>query len=413
MNISRAASASLNRLWRLRRWIRRRRRSRQREDAPLIAVAGPGWLRDLIGATHRLGDVTAAGDAVDLVVVGPGGCPPAAASRVVSWRHDCPGAIALDPGPFIEPQCMSPLATNWSAPGAPGDVVALAEAARRLPPPPSPLRRRRQAWGPWLQATRAAHVPYRASQQRTTTDVINEGLEATGGAAVRRRGAELVTVVCVTRRAGNLGAVVSNFRRQVHPVKELIVVTNDLGIDPGAFAAAVKAESDIRVLAGDPGASLGVCLNLALGHTEARRVAKMDDDDFYGPDYLGDLVIAQRFSAAAVTGKHSHYAWMQESSEGYLRFPGREFEFTDWLAGGTLLIDRNQIGDMQFDDVSLGEDAALLAACRRRGLDLFAADRFNYAQVRHGDNTWAVEDQQYLQGALVQPGRSAQSLAQV
>jgi hypothetical protein len=113
-----------------------------------------------------------------------------------------------------------------------------------------------------------------------------------------------------------------------------------------------------------------------------------------------------------VTGKHSHYAWFADRGQGFLRFVGREFEFTDWLAGGTLLVDRGQTGALQFADVSLGEDAALLAACRRRGLDLFAADRFNYAQIRHGDNTWTVDDDRYLRRSLAQPGADPAALCE-
>lgn len=413
MNASQVASAFVNRLWRLKRWTRRRRLSPQRKDAPVVAVAGPEWLRELIGVTHRLGDATAPSSTVDLVIVGPGACSPTTAAPVVSWRNDCAGALALDPGPFIEPERMNPLAPNWSVPDAPSDIVAMAEAARRLPLSPPPLFRRRRALGPWLDATRAAHAPYRASHQRSMEDVVNEGLEVMGAGAVYRRAGELVTVVCVSRRAGNLEAVVANYRRQLYRAKELIVVVNDPTIDSEAFVDTVKGQSDIRVLVGDPGASLGACLNLAFGYSGSRLVTKMDDDDFYGPHYLGDLTIAQRFSHAAVTGKHSHYAWMQTSSSGYLRFPGREFQYTDWLAGGTLLIDRNQLGDVRFADVSLGEDASLLAACRRRGLDLFAADRFNYVQVRHGDNTWVIDEQKYLQGAVAQYGNDVRSLAEV
>lgn len=377
------------------------------------------------------------GPPVDMVLCGPGSTPvlvadpapraitgAAGAGAVATWRNDVDGFPAVDPAPFIEPALMNPLVADHGLLDLPADMATLATDARRLPGPhqrTSPGAKPGNGgdnnvagWTPWLDATRAAHPRYRQAHARATADVVAAAVVAAGGDVRQVRGlaGRHITMVCVTRRLHLLGDVVANFDRQDYPNTDLVVVTNAPGVDRGEVEALVGGRSDIRWVAGDPQATLGACLNVALDLTDATLVAKMDDDDYYGAHYLVDLEVARRFSEAAVTGKHSHYAWFADRGQGFLRFVGREFEFTDWLAGGTLLVDRNQTGALRFADVSLGEDAALLAACRRRGLDLFAADRFNYAQIRHGDNTWTVADDRYLRRSLAQPGADPAGLCE-
>ena len=136
-------------------------------------------------------------------------------------------------------------------------------------------------------------------------------------------------------------------------------------------------------------------------HTDARFVAKFDDDDLYGPQYLTDALRAHRYAGAGVVGKHSYYAHLPESGETILRFPGHEFRYSSTLAGGTLVIDRDRVGDLRFPDRSVGEDRAFVAGCHRRGVATFSADRFNFSQGRGTDNTWTIDRGEFLKKSRV------------
>jgi len=153
------------------------------------------------------------------------------------------------------------------------------------------------------------------------------------------------------------------------------------------------------------GTKLGACLNEVLERSKAPLVAKWDDDDWYGPEYLADLVATQQATAAAVAGKHSYFAYLDGSDETIVRFPRHDFRDCSFLAGGTLLIDRAALGNIRFPDVNLGEDRALLAACVDAGLRVFASDPFSYVQLRGATNTWSIDDRDFARGALhIGPG---------
>ena len=233
----------------------------------------------------------------------------------------------------------------------------------------------------WMGQTSAAHADYRSRFP-----------PASGR----------VAVVCVSQRPGLVDDVVANIGRQVGIVEGrldiiyLATFDEDLGPAKRAFA---KWPFAIVEQPGTP-ISLGSALNLAMAKTDARFVAKFDDDDLYGPNYLADSLRAHHYSGAGVVGKHTYYARFAGSWNSVLRFPGNEFRYTSTLAGGTLVIDRAKVGEQQFDDISLGEDQAFIAACHRRGISTFSADRFNFIQIRSGSNTWRISEHDFLHQTL-------------
>ncbi len=209
-----------------------------------------------------------------------------------------------------------------------------------------------------------------------------------------------VAVVCVSMRPDLLRAAAANMTCQDHRETELIFVANSDGFDLGAVESVLGCGHPARVLQAKRGSSLGAALNLGLSATDARFVAKFDDDDTYGPRYLSDALRAHGYAGAGVVGKHTYYVHFDANDETMLRFPGREFRYSGTLAGGTLVIDRDSVDDQRFDDISLGEDRAFLARCHRRGISTFSADRFNYLLARTGRNTWVADDATFRAQAL-------------
>lgn len=219
--------------------------------------------------------------------------------------------------------------------------------------------------------------------------------------SVHRPASERAAVVCVSMRPHLLDRVAANVERQRVDVDvELVFVgchPDFAGVDlDGRF----RAIGGATVLCPGPGTSLGAALNLALDATGERFVAKFDDDDWYGHGYLSDALRAHGYAGAGVVGKHTYYADIAETGKRYLRFPGHEFSYSGTLAGGTLVVDRERIGDLRFDDISLGEDRAFLAGCHRRGVSTFSADRFGFVQHRGSGNTWTISTDDFLVGSV-------------
>jgi hypothetical protein len=231
----------------------------------------------------------------------------------------------------------------------------------------------------WNAATRSRHDDYRLAHP------IPDGR---------------VAVVCVSMRPHLLDAVVANIERQRDVDLEVVFVANAPNFDMRRVERAF-ARFDRAVIIRPPGrTTLGASLNQAMDMTDARFVAKFDDDDLYGSGFLADSLRAHGYAGAGIVGKHSYYTRIARTGATYLRFPGNELRYSGTLAGGTLVLDRDRIGDQRFDDISLGEDRAFIAQCHRRGFSTFSTDRFNFTQMRTGTNTWALTDASFLEGAV-------------
>lgn len=238
---------------------------------------------------------------------------------------------------------------------------------------------RRSDLAAWNRITSERHHRYRS-----------EHLPAASSAAI----------VTVSMRPWLVDQVVANIARQAEHVRlHAVFVANHEGFDAVDLDRHLAVIPDHTIIEAPSGTSLGAALNLGLRATSERYVAKFDDDDWYGAGYLVDALRAHRYAGAGVVGKHSYYADVADRGR-WLRFPGNEFRYSSTLAGGTLVIDRERIGGLQFEDRSLGEDGAFIKACHQRGVSTFSADRFCFVQYRGDDNTWTISDEQFIERSL-------------
>lgn len=215
-----------------------------------------------------------------------------------------------------------------------------------------------------------------------------------------------ITAVCVSKRPEHLGVMVDALARQrdVDVFVVFVATSSDFDLEAVDGVLANAAIAGHRVIDPPFETTLGAGLNLGLGAAPTRFVAKIDDDDQYGPHYLADALRAHSFAGAAVVGKHSYYADVASTGGRYLRFAGNDFRYSGTLAGGTFVIDRERTGDLEFPNVSIGEDRAFLEACHRRRESTFSADRFNFVQWRGESNTWKISDEEFISGCrLVDP----------
>lgn len=222
---------------------------------------------------------------------------------------------------------------------------------------------------------------------------VSEGFESYRAAFPPAAGR--ASVVCVSERPHLLDAVVDNVRRQQGIDVEFVLVTNHDGFGRLDVERALSVLPSARIVEMPAAASLGRCLNAGFAAASERHVAKFDDDDWYGSHHVADSLRAHGLAAAGVVGKHSYYAELLRSGERLLRFPANEFRYSGTLAGGTLVVDRDRTGSLEFEDRSLGEDRAFIAACHRRGVSTFSADRFGFIQRRGGENTWPIDDDSF------------------
>ncbi|MEE2524057.1 glycosyltransferase family protein [Pseudarthrobacter sp. J47] len=208
-----------------------------------------------------------------------------------------------------------------------------------------------------------------------------------------------VSVLVSTIRPWQLEHVFRTVGSQRDVDVELVLLTHGFTADGNEIRKLQEqfGVSDVKILKAERSESLGACLNQCVEAASGEVLTKMDDDDFYAPDYLSDQLYALHFSGADVVGKQAHYMYLERRNATILRFPEWEHRYTRTVMGPTIMGSAGIFQATLFDDVGSGEDSLFLKRVIQGGGSIYAADRFNYCQQRYGEgHTWQVSEEALL-----------------
>ncbi|MEU3140647.1 glycosyltransferase family 2 protein [Nocardiopsis alba] len=215
-----------------------------------------------------------------------------------------------------------------------------------------------------------------------------------------------VSVVLCTRRPHMVPFALGQVARQRGVDVELVLGMHGFDLDaPGVGeAVADHRERGGRVIAyeADPALPLGSILNRAVLRAGGDLVAKMDDDDWYGPDHLADLVLARSYSGADVVGNAAEFVYLEEL-DMTVRLPlGESERASRRLGGGTLMMDRRVWEETGgFRPIPTSEDTQFLAGVELMGGRLYRTHGCNYVlRRRSGGHTWKVGSGYFLKGTV-------------
>lgn len=204
-----------------------------------------------------------------------------------------------------------------------------------------------------------------------------------------------ISALVSTFRPEQLEHVFSAAGSQLHVDLQLVLVTHGFEIDRQQFIA-LQDRYDVENVVTRNAAeniSLGECLNMCIDAADGDVFSKMDDDDYYAPNYLADMANALSYSRADVVGKRAQYMYFRNSRATILRSPEHEHRFTNLVAGPTLTASSRVFRQFPFLKRGRGEDTNFLRDVADAGGSVYSTDRFNYCQIRNNvGHTWDLSD---------------------
>ncbi len=207
---------------------------------------------------------------------------------------------------------------------------------------------------------------------------------------------EKISVITCTNRPKYLNNVFKNYNRQLYEDKELIIILNNNKMNIKEWNFKAQEYSKVSVFQVDEKKSLGYCLNFGIKKAKFDVISKMDDDDYYGPEYLSQALKALKYSD--IVGKYCTYVYFEDSKTLAIRNPKRQNRYVYRLEGPTLVFRKKISSTIKFHDISLGEDIQFCKDCTKNGIKLYATDKFNYIYIRHGSSdkhAWNIRDELY------------------
>ena len=276
------------------------------------------------------------------------------------------------------------------------------------------------AWqSDWLERDIAAHLAWRRVHEshgyvhRLSTICADLGVAFPWEAYPR------ASIVTATYRPEMLGRCVENFRAQTWPNKELILVLNSDELELPTIPGVGSGAEDIKVLRTPREQFTGGCLNLGIAASTGAYWFKLDDDDYYGPNYIRDLVLHARSVDADVIGKPPSFLHFDDDGCTYFLHTRmsdmirlNEVDIAAarvWLSGNTIAGTRKIFDKARYQERNLGAaDLAFVVDAAGRGATVVCGDRLNVVASRRADvssHTWQIgSDELKKKGEVIAGG---------
>jgi hypothetical protein len=238
-------------------------------------------------------------------------------------------------------------------------------------------------------------------------------------AGVRVAAEPTVSVVLATKRPEMLAFALRQVAKQRGVDLQLVLAPHGFSPDVAEVRAlAGPALGETLVLVPQEESVLfGDVLAGAAAAADGDLVLKMDDDDWYGPDFVADLLLARAYSGAELVGMPSEYHYLAPKDLTVRRGHRAEL-YAHFVAGGTMLIECGLLREVgSFRSVRRYVDAQLLAAVTRAGAAIYRTHGLGYLLRRNAaGHTWQV-DMDYLldpaRVAEIRPGFAPSRLLEV
>jgi hypothetical protein len=209
------------------------------------------------------------------------------------------------------------------------------------------------------------------------------------------RGRTLISIVACTNREEYVSSIIANFQKQTIQDKELILILNSTKMDFNRIQHVLGvAEKNSLLLQFPDEMSLGECLNKGVERAKFEIIAKMDDDDYYGDDYLTEAVKVLIQTKAEVVGKSSFYIYFKKKQELRLYNPDWEnrwiinngqnyYKPSYFLSGASMIFKKNLFKKIAFPQVNQGEDSGFQRLCFENKINMYSLSKDHYVYVRY------------------------------
>ncbi|GGS60640.1 hypothetical protein GCM10010156_19210 [Planobispora rosea] len=212
-----------------------------------------------------------------------------------------------------------------------------------------------------------------------------------------------VSVVMASMRPHFLETALAQIARQRGVEAEILLGLHGVPAGHEAVRRAVAAcPLPVTMVEADAGTPFGEVLNLAASRATGDYVAKWDDDDWYGPDHLADLLLARSYSGADIVGTAAEFFYLEPLNVTVRRTDYTSEVWSDHVAGGTILTDREGFRRAGgFPGLPAGVDAAFLKAAHAAGARIYRTHGLGYVLRRSvsAEHTWRLSLAHFLRVA--------------
>ena len=208
-----------------------------------------------------------------------------------------------------------------------------------------------------------------------------------------------VSVIIVTNKPHYINNIFANIRRSTYPEKEFLIILNSNCIPASEFEKRAASYSNIRIFRLDDSVTLGECLNFGVREAKYDYIAKMDDDDYYGPNYLLDQMDLFYDPKIDILSICNQFIEFEHNHRLYVVLSLGEYQNITHGSGATMLARRRVFDTISFQPVNCDEDRLFFIDCVKHHFTIYSGSNFNYLYKRHAklqNHTFQIDDTFFL-----------------
>src|SRR5699024_609223 len=214
-----------------------------------------------------------------------------------------------------------------------------------------------------------------------------------------------ISVITSTKRKWTINQYIDRLNQQKHVDIQVILLTHGFELSVEEQQNIVeKANFEIKIINEDSSVIFGVCLNKCIDYATKEYFAKIDDDDFYYPNYLLDSWISQKYSRADIVGIYSQFVYLESQDLTIQRFKSHKNRYSEYVAGATIFCETQQIKEYMFSEIPKAVDSDLLRRVLSNNGKIYCGHPYEFCIFRADDktaHTWTVPDTHLLRSSEI------------
>jgi hypothetical protein len=231
---------------------------------------------------------------------------------------------------------------------------------------------------------RRAHVGYRKVIKQHTYEArfrtVVRALDLELGAVPA---APKVSVILTLDDPSWLDNALANLRRQRYPQIEPLWVLKD-GFAAGLTERLMRERPSGRIVEASADASRAAMLGRGIELATGDLIGAFEPRDFYGPEFIGDLVLALTYADVDIAGKVAHFSARAFAQSPVLNQPASCHRHVDQVIGTAWLARRAALEGRGIERMLRFKDGRPLIGRGQGTHRMYSADPYNYLRFEGG-----------------------------
>lgn len=214
-----------------------------------------------------------------------------------------------------------------------------------------------------------------------------------------------ISVLIATKRKEFIEKFIEQINKQLCVDAQIILITHGFSLEKTEYKKLNSlTDFSISFVECSDDMSFGNCLNKGMEMIEHDYVIKMDDDDYYYPNFIIDIYHGLEYSQDVLVGKNAFFFYLEQFNLVGQRRMTKQYKHVTEVKGNTLMCRTETMKKYGYGDLSRHVDSDFIQRLKDDGGKVYSIHPYDMCVYRASDksgHTYQVDDSRFLRDANV------------